>query len=43
MLADMTVAPGDEAALREKCEELLVKAKLKPEGIKSALLKPLTR
>jgi replicative superfamily II helicase len=43
MLTEMTAAPGDEAALCEKCEELLVKAKLKPEGIKTAFLKPFTR
>jgi replicative superfamily II helicase len=40
VLTDMTVAPGDEAALREKCEELLLKGKLKPEGIKNSFLKP---
>lgn len=42
LLTDMTAAPGDEAALRERCEELLVKANLKPDGIKSSFLKPFT-
>jgi len=40
VLTDLTVAPGDEAALRERCEELLVKAKLKPAEIMTTFLKP---
>ena len=40
ILTEMVVATGDEAALRERCEDLLTKAKLKPNGIKSSFLKP---
>lgn len=40
ILTEMVVAPGDEAALRVRCEELLKQAKLKPDGIKSTFLKP---
>src|SRR5262249_25495726 len=42
MLMGLVVAPGDEAALRERCEEVLRKAHLKPDGIKSTFLKPFT-
>ncbi len=42
MLAELVGASGDEATLRERCEELLRKAHLKPDGIKSTFLKPFT-
>jgi len=42
VLTDLTVSPGDETALLERCEDLLVKAKLKPDGIKATFLKPFT-
>jgi hypothetical protein len=40
MLAELVAVPGEEAALRERCEELLTQSKLKPDGIKSSFLKP---
>jgi replicative superfamily II helicase len=42
VLTDLTVSPGDATALLERCEDLLVKAKLKPDGIKATFLKPFT-
>jgi replicative superfamily II helicase len=42
VLTDLTIAPGDDAALRDRCEGLLVNAKLKPAGIKSTFLTPFT-
>jgi hypothetical protein len=42
VLTELVAAPGEEAALRERCEELLTKAKLKPGGIKSWFLRPFT-
>jgi replicative superfamily II helicase len=39
LLTDLTAASGEEAALRERCEDLLVKAKLKPAAIKTSFLK----
>jgi hypothetical protein len=39
LLNELTVTPGDESALRERCEELLVKARLKPADIKRTFLK----
>ncbi|MGY3532290.1 hypothetical protein [Bradyrhizobium sp. USDA 4452] len=42
MLAELLAASGDEATLRERCEELLRKAHLKADGIKSSFLKPFT-
>jgi hypothetical protein len=41
-LMELVAAPGDEAALRERCEELLRKAHLKADGLKSTFLKPFT-
>jgi hypothetical protein len=38
----LTVSPGDEIELLERCEDLLVEAKLKPDGINAAFLKPFT-
>jgi hypothetical protein len=38
----LTVSPGDEIELLEHCEDLLVEAKLKPDGIKATFLKPFT-
>ena len=40
LLTDLTAASGDEAALRERCEELLAKPGLKPADIKRTFLKP---
>jgi hypothetical protein len=40
MLTELVAVPGEEAALRERSEELLTQAKLKPDGIKSSFLKP---
>lgn len=42
MLTELTTAPGDEAALREHCEELLRKAHLKPDEILSHYLRSFT-
>jgi replicative superfamily II helicase len=42
MLAEMVTAPGDEPALRERCEELLRKGHLKADGIGNSFLKPFT-
>jgi replicative superfamily II helicase len=42
MLTELVAASGDEAALRERCEELLRKANLKPDAIKTSFLKPFT-
>jgi hypothetical protein len=42
VLTEMTTAPGDDAVLRERCEELLTKARLKPAEIKVTFLKPFT-
>ena len=39
VLREMTVAAGDEAALCERCEELLSRSKLKPTDIRSTFLK----
>jgi hypothetical protein len=40
LLTDLTAASGDEAALRERCEEFLSKGRLKPADIKRTFLKP---
>jgi replicative superfamily II helicase len=40
MLTELVTAPGEEPALRERCEVLLIQAKLKPDGVKSSFLKP---
>jgi replicative superfamily II helicase len=40
VLSAMTTASGDDAVLRERCEELLTKARLKPAEIKTTFLKP---
>lgn len=40
MLTELVASPGEQAALRERCEELLTQAKLKPDDIKSSFLKP---
>lgn len=42
MLVQMVSAAGDEAALRERCEELLRSGNLKPDGIGANFLKPFT-
>ena len=42
MLMELVAAPGDEATLRDLCEELLRKVHLKPDAIKSTFLKPFT-
>jgi replicative superfamily II helicase len=42
MLAELIGTPGDQTALREHCEELLTRAKLKPDGIKVSFLTPFT-
>ena len=42
VLTELTVAAGDESALRERCEELLMKARLKPADVKRTFLKPFT-
>jgi hypothetical protein len=39
-LNELVVSPGDAAALRERCEAALVKAKLKPDAIRMAFLVP---
>jgi hypothetical protein len=36
----MVVSPGKEDALRERCEAAMVKANLKPDGIRKAFLVP---
>jgi replicative superfamily II helicase len=40
LLTDLATAAGDEVALREHCEELLNKFRLKPADIKRTFLKP---
>jgi len=40
VLTELTVASGDETALREQCEALLVKAHLKPADLRRTFLKP---
>jgi hypothetical protein len=40
MLTELVASPGEQAALRERCEELLTQARLKPDDIKSSFLKP---
>jgi replicative superfamily II helicase len=40
MLAELVNTPGEQAALLERCEELLTRGKLKPEGIKVSFLTP---
>jgi hypothetical protein len=40
VLTELVASPGEQAALRERCEELLTHAKLKPDDIKSSFLKP---
>ena len=43
MLGDLVVSPGKEEALRERCEAALVKASLKPDGIKKTFLVPFAK
>jgi hypothetical protein len=38
---ELVAAPGEEPALRERREVLLMQTKLKPEGVKSSFLKPI--
>jgi hypothetical protein len=40
MLTELVASPCEQAALRERSEELLTQAKLKPDDIKSSFLKP---
>lgn len=40
VLTELAATLGDEATLREKCEELLTKARLRPTDIKKTFLKP---
>jgi hypothetical protein len=42
MLTELVAAPGDEAALRERCEEILSRLHLNPDGIRSSFLKTFT-
>jgi replicative superfamily II helicase len=43
MLGDLVVSPGKEEALRERCEAALIKANLKPDGIKKTFLVPFAK
>lgn len=43
VLGELVVTPGSEEAVRERCEAALVKAKLKPEGIKKTFLVPFAK
>jgi hypothetical protein len=40
ILSDLVVAPGNSDALCERCEAALLKANLKPDGIKANFLVP---
>ena len=40
LLDELANTQGDEEALQERCEIMLSKSKLKPDGIKATLLKP---
>ncbi len=43
VLEDLVVSPGKEDALRERCEAALVKADLKPEGIRKTFVVPFAK
>jgi replicative superfamily II helicase len=43
VLEELVVSPGKEDALRERCEAALVKANLKPEGIRKTFLVPFAK
>jgi hypothetical protein len=43
MLGELVMSPGKEDALRERCEAALVKANLKPDGIKKTFLVPFAK
>jgi hypothetical protein len=43
VLLDLVSNPGDSDTLREWCEAALVRAHLKPDGIKTHFLKPFSK
>jgi hypothetical protein len=43
VLVELVASPGKEDALRERCEAALVKAHLKPDGIRRVFLVPFAK
>jgi hypothetical protein len=43
VLEELVVSPGKGDALRERCEAALVKANLKPEGLRKTFLVPFSK
>ncbi len=43
VLSELVVSPGNDGTLRERCEAALIKANLKPDGIKKTFLVPFSK